>query len=175
MKTQISILTLTALAAALALSLRTDSARMMPEVRPIPHHGGKPRIPVTVSTASAQVLSADTASTVVILIRPEAPCTELTARFRSIDGVEILGDDEVGGEASLGSCQPGENFSHELVIRAGQGTSGYVVVDLEMDGVPATLAVPFKAFGAKSRPAPVGKISLTEEGERVMELNPELK
>ena len=164
------------IAAALALSLGADSTRLAAELRLQPHHGGKPRIPISVGTQSGQVLSADTQSTVVILIQPEAGCTELRARFRGIDGIEILQDSgqKSGNEVSLGECRPGEALSHELVIRAGQGSSGSVVVDLQMDGAPATLAVPFKAFGAKSRPATAGKISVTEDGERLVELNPEL-
>lgn len=160
------ILGLTLIASGAALT----QSFMKPQV--IRHHGGKPRIPVQVDTSSSQVIGADTASTVDLVITPESPCRELRAKFRGIDGIEVL---QFGEATSFGSCNPGQGISHSLVIRAPSGASGQVVVDLDMDGVPASLTVPFKAFGARSKPAPVGKMSFSESGEQVIELNPQAR
>jgi hypothetical protein len=145
-------------------------------------NGGKPGIPVDISSDLSGPIPAGVNQSVVVFIMIDQECTNAEVRLRALDGVVLSGQHRV----DLGACRPGESMEVSTTVRVPVGGAGYLVVDVileevDEDGViikrSATRAISVVAEGARPKPRSIGKAvpagksgASGREDEQVIEL-----
>jgi hypothetical protein len=145
-------------------------------------NGGKPGIPVEISSDLPGPIPAGVNFPVILSITIDQECTGAEVRLRGLDGVLVLGQHRV----DLGVCRPGERLGLSTTVRIPSGGAGFLAVDVTVeevdeDGVSvkrsASRAISVVAEGARPKPRSIGKSvpagksgNTGREDERVIEL-----
>ena len=129
----------------------------------LPWNGGKPGIPVEVSSDMTGPIPPDADTPVVVGVSIDMACSAAGVQIRGIEGVVVVGENRFG----LGPCSPTEEFQVPVRVRIPSGGAGFLAVDVEVemanpdDGSTSrqrtSKAIQVLAMGVKFRPKSIGK------------------
>lgn len=119
-----------------------------------PWNGGKPTAPVELeSNIEGEIEPGEWVDVDLSLTPTTEGCVALSSRTRGMDGLEVS-DDSVWNHPT---CRQGERITRQIRVRAAEGVSGLVAVDLRMEldsGMvyEVTRSVAFRAEGTPILP-----------------------
>jgi hypothetical protein len=148
-----------------------------------PWNGGKPGLPVDVSSDLSGPIPAGVDHSMIVWIMIDQECSAAEVRLRGIEGVVVSGQRRV----ELGPCRPGERVEVPAIVRIPSGGAGFLAVDVILEEVDpedgsitrrtASKAISVVAEGARAQPKSLGKAVSSgksgmkgEEPEQVIEL-----
>ncbi len=148
-----------------------------------PWNGGKPGLPVEVSSDLSGPIPAGVDHSMIVWIMIDQECSNAEVRLRGIEGVVVSGQRRV----DLGPCRPGERAEVPAIVRIPSGGAGFLAVDVMLEEVDPedgsttrrtiSKAISVVAEGARLQPKSLGKAVSAgksqmkgEEPEQVIEL-----
>jgi len=116
-----------------------------------PWNGGKPTAPMQVVSNIEGEIAPEEWVEVELSLLPLAPCQGLSSVLRGVDGIEVSDDSRY----SHANCNAGEPIVRQVRVKAPQGVSGLVAIDLAFEGLDGTAYEVTRSIAFRAQGAPV--------------------